>query len=155
MFTRCRCKSVSCSCSSLTDLLFYISNNLPVGEDPLHSTDERCSQEEDHCVKRSLWSWQGMVPDLLRWNSAWHDHPILSFTPCRCSFSRWPATYFWQISKEALLLHRNGKSIYGQKISLQEPFCPKKNMGLSDNKCDKRIQTKPIQHKEQHSQTII
>ena len=33
--------------SSSTGLLFYSSNNLPVGEDPLHSTDERCSQEED------------------------------------------------------------------------------------------------------------
>ena len=40
--------------SSLTGLLFYSSNNLPVGEDPLHSTDERCSEEEDRCVKKSL-----------------------------------------------------------------------------------------------------
>ena len=70
------------------------------------------------CVKGCLWSWQGMVLDLLRWNSAWHDHPMFSFTPCHCSFSRWPATCSWQISKEVLVLHRNGKSIYGQNISL-------------------------------------
>ena len=40
--------------SSSTSLLFYSSNNLSVEEDPLHLTDERCSQEEDRCVKRSL-----------------------------------------------------------------------------------------------------
>ena len=122
----CSILYISCYPSSLTGLLFYSSNNLPVGVDPLHSTDERCSEEEDRCVKRCLRSWQGMVPDLLRWNSAWHDHPMFSFTPCRCSFSRWPATCSWQISKEALVLHRNGKSIFGQKISWQEPICLKK-----------------------------
>ena len=138
------CRSLLHLCSSSTGLHFYSSNNLPIREDPLHSTDERCSEEEDRCVKRCLRSWQGMIPVLLRWNSAWHDHPMFNFTPCRCSFSRWLTTYSWQISKEALVLHRNGKSIYGQKISWQEPFCPKKNMGLSDNKCDKRIRQNPF-----------
>ena len=46
-------QSVGCHSSS-TGLLFYNSNNLPVEEDPLHSTDERCSVEEDRCVKKSL-----------------------------------------------------------------------------------------------------
>ena len=124
------CSSLLHIYSSSTGLHFYSSNNLPVGEDLLHSTDERCSEEEDRCVKRSLRSWQRMVPVLLRWNSTWHDHPMFSFTPCRCSFSRWLATCFWQISKEALVLHRNGKSIYGQKISLQELFSPKKKYGF-------------------------
>ena len=121
--------SMLCISSSSTDLLFYSSNNLPVGEDPLHSTDERCSQEEDRCVKRSLRSWQGMVPDLLCWNSAWHDHPMFSFTPCRCSFSRRPATCFWQILKE-VLVNTETTSLYGQKIFLQESFCPKKRYGF-------------------------
>ena len=106
-----------CYLSSSTDLLFYSSNNLPVGEDPLHSTDERCSQEEDRCMKRSLRSWQGMVPDLLCWNSAWHDHPMFSFTPYRCSFSRRPTTCFWQISKE-VLVYTETTSQYEQKIFL-------------------------------------
>ena len=120
---------ISCISSSSTDLLFYSSNNLPVGEDPLHLTDERCSVEEDCCVKRCLRSWQGMVLDLLRWNSTWHDHPMFSFTPCRCSFSRRPATCFWQISKE-VLVYTETTSQYGQKIFLQELFCPKKRYGF-------------------------
>ena len=61
--------------SSSTGLLFYSSNNLSVEEDLLHLTYERCSVEEDHCVKRSLRSWQGMVLDLLRWKL--HDMIIL------------------------------------------------------------------------------
>ena len=131
--------------SSSTGLLFYSSNNLPVGEDLLHSTDERCSQEEDRCftegrrcVKRSLRLWQGMVPVLLRWKTAWHDHPMFSFTPCRCSFSRRPATYFWQFLKEALVFTQTA-SLYRQKIFLQKSYCPRRDMGLSDNKCDKKI----------------
>ena len=34
----------------------YSSNNLFVEEDPLHLTDERCSDVEDRCVKRFLQS---------------------------------------------------------------------------------------------------
>ena len=80
--------------SSSTGLLFYSNNNLSVGGDPLHSTDERCSEEEDRCVKKksSIMTGNGPWPATLK--TTWHDHPILSFTQCHCSFSRWPVTYF-------------------------------------------------------------
>ena len=133
----------------------YSSNILSVEEDPLHLsrwTLLRCRRPLHEEIS-SIMIGNGPWPATLK--TTWHDHSIFSFTPYHYFFSRWPATCFWQISKEALVLHRNGKSIYGQKISWQEPFCPKKNMGLSDNKCDKRIQTKPIRRKEKHSQTII
>ena len=131
--------------SSSTGLHLYSSNNLSVGEDPLLTMDERCSQEEDRCytegrrcVKRSLRSWQGMVPVLLRWKTAWHDHPMFSITPCRCSFSRRPVTCFWHILKE-VLVYTETTSLYGQKIFLQKLYCPRRDMGLLGNKCDKKI----------------
>ena len=68
------------------------------------------------CTKRCLRSWQRMVFDLLRWNSAWHDHPMFSFTSCRCSFLRRPVTCFWQYLKRSVSLHRNSKSIWTEDI---------------------------------------
>ena len=50
-----RCSSCTLDdLSSSTGLLFYSSNNLFVEEYPLHLIDERCSVEEDRCMKRSL-----------------------------------------------------------------------------------------------------